>query len=117
MGEQLNKLIKKAFNGENYRKIKKIITALDLTGEKYKENVYKEKGEGFPLKGEKVIAIEDIREEFKDNIWKGTVLTVESYSLLDDTYTFCELGLKYFPYLHENLEQRYPSRYFKKYTE
>lgn len=117
MGEKINELIKKTVKLENARKVKKLITAIDWTGKRFKEKVYQEKGYNFPLKGEKVIAIEDIDEEFNDFIKKGTILTVESYNLIEDTYTFCELGLKYFPYLHENIGQKYPSRYFKKYLE
>lgn len=114
MGEQLDKVLNKLADPESYRKAKRLITSIDWTGKRYKERVYQEKGRDFPLAGEKVVAVEDIHEEFLEDISKGTVLTVESYDLSSDKYSFRELDVRYYPYLHEYLKQYFPSKYFKR---
>lgn len=103
---------------ETIKKAARLAASIDWGNKKYNERVRQEKGEDFPfLKGERVIAVADVHEEFQTPIQKGEVLTVSSYYLNDDTYSFEEIAPMHIPYLGEkNLkEQRYESRYFKKY--
>lgn len=103
---------------ETIKKAARLAASIDWGNKKYNERVRQEKGEDFPfLKGEQVIAATDVHDEFQTPIQEGEVLTISSYDLNHDTYSFEEIEPRYFPYLGEKLkkQQTYESRYFKKY--
>lgn len=89
---------------------------LDHDDKKYYRKVRNEKGEDIAIKGEKVIAIEDVDGDgIMDDVRKGDIFTVKSYSLHSDEYTFEECGTRYDPYLGEYVGQRFRSKHFKRY--